>query len=239
MAGIRGVEWDAVELPSQFMENWCAGLLGSLKDSSEAEGRLAACSGRNSAAICCSHGLLCLTRSPLPCLPPPRCVQQVLRPPHALLLCAPLLLWGAAPRGAVPAPAGRPHLPVSSEAHGRCGPLMSAPMPGLPACCGHGTPPEQAHPPRPHKTPSFHRSIGCPRRSGSMTLRQIHFASVDLDLHARFTPGQVRRAPSVLDGRPPCTARGAAGCLIQPPEHWASSPLPPPLLSTPAGRVGV
>lgn len=24
VAGIRGVEWDAVELPSQFMENWCA-----------------------------------------------------------------------------------------------------------------------------------------------------------------------------------------------------------------------
>ena len=22
VAGIRGVEWDAVELPSQFMENW-------------------------------------------------------------------------------------------------------------------------------------------------------------------------------------------------------------------------
>lgn len=30
-------------------------------------------------------------------------------------------------------------------------------------------------------------------RSGSMTLRQIHFASVDLELHARFTPGKVRR----------------------------------------------
>lgn len=26
-----------------------------------------------------------------------------------------------------------------------------------------------------------------------MTLRQIHFASVDLELHARFTPGKVRR----------------------------------------------
>ena len=23
VAGISGVEWDAVELPSQFMENWC------------------------------------------------------------------------------------------------------------------------------------------------------------------------------------------------------------------------
>ncbi|KAI8465022.1 MAG: hypothetical protein J3K34DRAFT_438374 [Monoraphidium minutum] len=27
-------------------------------------------------------------------------------------------------------------------------------------------------------------------RSGTMTLRQVHFASVDLELHARFTPGQ-------------------------------------------------
>ncbi|KAI5081968.1 hypothetical protein GOP47_0001711 [Adiantum capillus-veneris] len=34
VAGIRGVEWDAVELPSQFMENWCyhrATLLGIAK----------------------------------------------------------------------------------------------------------------------------------------------------------------------------------------------------------------
>ena len=23
VAGIRGIEWDAVELPFQFMENWC------------------------------------------------------------------------------------------------------------------------------------------------------------------------------------------------------------------------
>lgn len=30
------------------------------------------------------------------------------------------------------------------------------------------------------------------RSSGSMTLRQVHFASVDLELHARFKPGQVR-----------------------------------------------
>jgi oligopeptidase A len=27
-------------------------------------------------------------------------------------------------------------------------------------------------------------------RSGSMSLRQVHFASVDLELHARFTPGK-------------------------------------------------
>jgi len=26
VSGIRGIEWDAVELPSQFMENWCAAL---------------------------------------------------------------------------------------------------------------------------------------------------------------------------------------------------------------------
>ncbi len=26
VSGIRGVEWDAVELPSQFMENWCDAL---------------------------------------------------------------------------------------------------------------------------------------------------------------------------------------------------------------------
>ena len=34
VAGIRGVEWDAVELPSQFMENWCyhkATLMGFAK----------------------------------------------------------------------------------------------------------------------------------------------------------------------------------------------------------------
>ncbi|CAN0865062.1 Organellar oligopeptidase A, chloroplastic/mitochondrial [Linum grandiflorum] len=30
VAGIRGVEWDAVELPSQFMENWCYHRAGSL-----------------------------------------------------------------------------------------------------------------------------------------------------------------------------------------------------------------
>ncbi|KAI3857985.1 hypothetical protein MKX03_033264, partial [Papaver bracteatum] len=23
VSGIRGIEWDAVEFPSQFMENWC------------------------------------------------------------------------------------------------------------------------------------------------------------------------------------------------------------------------
>ena len=23
VSGINGIEWDAVELPSQFMENWC------------------------------------------------------------------------------------------------------------------------------------------------------------------------------------------------------------------------
>jgi hypothetical protein len=27
-------------------------------------------------------------------------------------------------------------------------------------------------------------------RSGTMTLRQVHFAVTDLELHARFTPGQ-------------------------------------------------
>ena len=31
VAGIRGVEWDAVELPSQFMENWCGGVLGGVE----------------------------------------------------------------------------------------------------------------------------------------------------------------------------------------------------------------
>jgi hypothetical protein len=28
VAGIRGVEWDAVELPSQFMENWWVACVG-------------------------------------------------------------------------------------------------------------------------------------------------------------------------------------------------------------------
>ena len=41
VAGIRGVEWDAVELPSQFMENWCyhkRTLLGFAKHSTMAKG---------------------------------------------------------------------------------------------------------------------------------------------------------------------------------------------------------
>lgn len=36
VSGIRGVEVDAVELPSQFMENWCyhryMGLIGPMRD---------------------------------------------------------------------------------------------------------------------------------------------------------------------------------------------------------------
>jgi len=78
-------------------------------------------------------------------------------------------------------------------------------------------PPPKTHPkPRPHPPPHrcYHRATlysfanhyetGEPLpeamferlkaaknyRSGTMTLRQVHFATVDLELHSRFTPGQ-------------------------------------------------
>ena len=70
-----------------------------------------------------------------------------------------------------------------------------------------------------------------------MTLRQIHFASVDLELHARFTPGQVRRpaqlrrGPAYCGASVPCLAWHllTAPCAF-PPTHPASLPCSPPTL---------
>ena len=51
---------------------------------------------------------------------------------------------------------------------------------------------------------SFAMGVNCPpfpnpaSRAASMVLRQAHFATIDLELHSRFTPGQVRCTALVL-----------------------------------------
>ncbi len=68
VAGIRGVEWDAVELPSQFMENWCAPFPGVPS---------------SIACICTAQSLLRRSHGPRP----PLYVARVLLNPFAGMLC--------------------------------------------------------------------------------------------------------------------------------------------------------
>ena len=162
---------------------------------------------------------------------------------HPFTCCLPTPQRAAA-RGAVPAPAGGPHLPVrvwGGSPH--CGQLASG---GRTPCARvHLSARRRRHPCALYSARGFCSMlcgvilrIYCTaprRRSGSMTLRQIHFASVDLELHARFKPGQVGcglAAVTIAACLPACLPAAAGRASSAKPPTPVSGLLPRLALAT-------